>query len=285
MSSHFWDVPQGVLRDESDISDQHFEFGGSHENQNGFPTESSWMWTNESFEQRAGGALFDFTQEVGFLGSKINSEPVSPSSVATTPTASEHPVITRNQSPYMDLGDSHISQISVSKRQRKAGSSPSAIERNGRKKKYDAPPGVWRNSGGFISTVYINKKRVYGPLRREVADAVKDREEMLMAKQVIFSEEGMRAFVQGMKERCGSNRQLITTVDMPLTSGSPMSSSSVSHQNISSIRVSSRPIRAAAKRNLFASYSLSADETEEVATEYPEAIEEQSESPESSSFY
>ena len=146
-----------------------------------------------------------------------------------------------------------------------------SYDRNGRKKKYDAPPGVWRNSGGFISTVYINKKRVYGPLRRDVNDAVRDREEMLLAKSVIQSEEGMRAFVQGMKERFGPNRHLVTVNDIKAAeSYSSFTTRNNNHQTNGSsthssssalVRVSSRPVRAAAKRNVFVAFGN--DEEEE----------------------
>jgi hypothetical protein len=113
--------------------------------------------------------LFDHQPEQGFLSHKlIHSEPVSPSSVATTPTTSEHPVVApsrQTSSQYAaDYEDAQVSHIHVSKKLRKSTPSTSHAsverssgDRNGRKKKYDAPPGVWRNSGGFISTVYINK--------------------------------------------------------------------------------------------------------------------------------
>ncbi|EER01680.1 conserved hypothetical protein [Perkinsus marinus ATCC 50983] len=44
-----------------------------------------------------------------------------------------------------------------------------------RKKPYAAPKGVWRNNGGYNATIYVNKKRIYGPVRRNLADAVSDR--------------------------------------------------------------------------------------------------------------
>jgi hypothetical protein len=209
--------------------------------------------------------LFDLYNNSGTYGKLSYSEPVSPSSVDTTPTSSELPEVVRSNTIACDddYEDPLVAQISVAKRARKAPASPAA-DRNGRKKKYDAPPGVWRNSGGFISTVYINKKRVYGPLRRDVNDAVRDREEMLLAKSVILTEEGMRAFVQGMKERFGANRQAITALDIqaqPPAAGIERSQSAVSQ--VSSVsRNSSRPVRAAAKRNLFAAYSSSIDEEE-----------------------
>lgn len=291
MAAQFWDLPHGVIREDAEIGDDHYGWNSNHHNT--FSQDSSWLWSSESYDSRPSGLLFDHQPEQGFLSHKlIHSEPVSPSSVATTPTTSEHPVVApsrQTSSQYAaDYEDAQVSHIHVSKKLRKSTPSTSHAsverssgDRNGRKKKYDAPPGVWRNSGGFISTVYINKKRVYGPLRRDVQDAVKDREEMLMAKQVINTEEGMRAFVQGMKERSGSNRQLLTSAELPSALATAAQSSSVvgtmsghsfnSQNSVSTIRVSSRPMREAAKRNLFAGYSSqSAGESEEEETQHDE---------------
>jgi len=293
MSSQFWDLSHSVIRDDDQVLDGAYEPTSSGQ-QCPFGTSSeggNWFWgSSDLFSEqpnRANGLLFDLPD--GMFG-KLNphSDPVSPSSVATTPTTSEHPV-SGAPSGFDEEEDNDsrlVSHINVNKRIRKTYSAPAAttnsntaaaMDKNGRKKKYDAPPGVWRNSGGFISTVYINKKRVYGPLRRDVTDAVKDREEMLLAKSVITSEEAMRAFVQSMKERWGPNRQSVTCVDQVvpfMTGGSsnhmlldstlsvgdyrvygsstrqspqPAASSSV-------IRVSSRPVRAAARRNMFTAF-------------------------------
>ncbi|KAF4674600.1 hypothetical protein FOL47_008991 [Perkinsus chesapeaki] len=69
-----------------------------------------------------------------------------------------------------------------------------------RKKEYAAPPGVWKNSGGYISTVYVNKRRIYGPLRKTLEESVRDREEMLIAKENHASEEEIRELVAALKE-------------------------------------------------------------------------------------
>lgn len=255
MSASFWDMSHTVLRDEEDV-DESFGFNGSAIQRLG--NDANWLWgASELFDSRPSRLFEPSDPMFGKLG---QSEPVSPSSVATTPTASEMPV-SSPRPVSRDEQEGPLCNITVSKRPRKCLPVPAAstIDRNGRKKKYDAPPGVWRNSGGFISTVYINKKRVYGPLRREVADAVRDREEMLMAKSVINNEEAMRAFVQGMKERCGVNRQPITSIEIPET----VSMASCERQvSMPSVRASSRPIRAAAKRNVFATFS-SADSLDE----------------------
>ena len=227
-----------ALRSDDQILD--FDYSGNQ----GSLGNDSWMWSPDMSNDRP-SLLFDFNESMSF---KNNSEPVSPSSVETTPTTSEQPVVVSPQQ-YSEKDANSVLPASLSKRQRK--SIQDRIDRNGRKKKYDAPPGVWRNSGGFISTVYINKKRVYGPLRREVADAVRDREEMLEAKLVIHTEEGMRVFVQGMKERCASlsssQRQAVQN----------RSTAVVQH---STVRVSSRPVRNAAKRSILTAFSEDASE-------------------------
>lgn len=282
MAMNFWGVSPSVVRDEEGNNDHvsHGFASGNH----GELMGNSWFWSsNDTFDSDA-SLLFDLNDNHGMFGKMGASEPVSPSSVDTTPTTSELPMMSANEaSRYEDQYDDYeddsmhaVSTIHVSKRARKSlpspvhSSNPSSVQvdRNGRKKKYDAPPGVWRNSGGFISTVYINKKRVYGPLRRDVNDAVRDREEMLLAKSVIHTEEGMRAFVQGMKERFGVDRQSITmseiepysymsSVSVVPTSQSARSSSnsSTSAASAAVARNSSRPVRAAAKRNVFAAFA------------------------------
>lgn len=262
MAAHFWGSAPGVLRDED--GNQDYATNGFAVSHQGDMMNSGWFWGSNDMFESTPSLLFDLNENNGGFGKLSGSEPVSPSSVDTTPTTSEIPVMSNER--HLKSNDSHLltaHTINVSKRARKSlpsnqGVSVSnSMDRNGRKKKYDAPPGVWRNSGGFISTVYINKKRVYGPLRRDVNDAVRDREEMLLAKSVIHTEEGMRAFVQGMKERFGADRQAITLDDIHAESlsGSQFVRPSVSSAPVSATRTSSRPVRAAAKRNVFAAFA------------------------------
>jgi hypothetical protein len=241
---------------------------------NGFDDNESWGMLNDSSSfggEMQGSRMFDFLSDPVPLGqqlllpsaSKLHyfnnstfssvSEPVSPSSVETTPTSSEQPISAPREVS---------SSATPLKKRKRSPASPTAYSKTalaggdyGRKKKYDAPPGVWRNSGGFISTVYINKKRVYGPLRRDVADAVKDREEMSIAKSYITSEDSMRAFVQEMKTRYGPDRVMCEDFSS-YNGGIPRVESSsdrvISRSKSSSSRPSSnRPVRAAAKRNAY----------------------------------
>jgi hypothetical protein len=47
-----------------------------------------------------------------------------------------------------------------------------------RLKSYSAPKGVWKNNGGYNATIYVHKRRIYGPIRKELGDAIEDRKEM-----------------------------------------------------------------------------------------------------------
>ena len=52
------------------------------------------------------------------------------------------------------------------------------------RKPYQAPRGVWRTpTDGFISTIYVAKRRFYGPVRPTVAEATKDRRLMEEVKR------------------------------------------------------------------------------------------------------
>ncbi|KAF4677957.1 Intraflagellar transport protein 56 [Perkinsus chesapeaki] len=68
--------------------------------------------------------------------------------------------------------------------------------RSPRRKAYGAPTGVWKNPYGFVSTIYVNKRRVYGPLRKTIDAATRDREALLSVKDIITSVEEMRLFVK-----------------------------------------------------------------------------------------
>ncbi|KAF4696916.1 Gen1p, variant 2 [Perkinsus olseni] len=70
----------------------------------------------------------------------------------------------------------------------------------GRRKDYAAPPGVWKNSGGYVSTVYVNKRRLYGPLRRTVTEATEDRRRLLSAKESHATESEVRDLIASMRQ-------------------------------------------------------------------------------------
>ncbi|KAF4711950.1 hypothetical protein FOZ63_019102, partial [Perkinsus olseni] len=78
-----------------------------------------------------------------------------------------------------------------SPRARSVGRSPSA-----RVKKGDNPPrGVWRNRGGYIAAIYVDRERVYAPLRKTVQDAVRDRAALEQARLVYTTKDSLKRFV------------------------------------------------------------------------------------------
>ncbi|KAF4699713.1 Intraflagellar transport protein 56 [Perkinsus olseni] len=91
-----------------------------------------------------------------------------------------------------------------------------------RQKSYGAPTGVWKNPYGFVSTIYVNKRRVYGPLRKSVEAATRDREALVGVKDIITTVEDMRAFVRDMLKPNGhggvSLSRHATTTDVCMNS-------------------------------------------------------------------
>jgi hypothetical protein len=78
------------------------------------------------------------------------------------------------------------------------GSSPPSKKR-GRHKEYTAPTGVWKTNGGFISTIYVGNRRIYGPLRDNPEDAGVDRQKLIEAKPHVKNEMEMRSFISALK--------------------------------------------------------------------------------------
>jgi hypothetical protein len=97
-----------------------------------------------------------------------------------------------------------------------AGSSGSAsaagLSGGKRCKAYAAPKGVWKNNGGYNATIYVHKRRIYGPIRRDLSDAIEDRKEMEEALRELTAihsspddaailEVEMREVVAGLRNR------------------------------------------------------------------------------------
>jgi len=95
-----------------------------------------------------------------------------------------------------------------------AGSSASGSGLSGGKrcKAYAAPKGVWKNNGGYNATIYVHKRRIYGPIRRDLSDAIEDRKEMEEALRELTAihsspddaailEVEMREVVAGLRNR------------------------------------------------------------------------------------
>lgn len=75
-----------------------------------------------------------------------------------------------------------------------------AHKKRGRRKSYDAVAGVWKTNGGYISTVYIGRKRIYGPLRETPEAAGHDRLLMIEAKNsFVTNENEMRQYLQQLR--------------------------------------------------------------------------------------
>jgi hypothetical protein len=79
-------------------------------------------------------------------------------------------------------------------------------------KAYAAPKGVWKNNGGYNATIYVHKRRIYGPIRRDLSDAIEDRKEMEEALRELTAihsspedaailEVEMREVVAGLRNR------------------------------------------------------------------------------------
>lgn len=86
-------------------------------------------------------------------------------------------------------------------------------------KAYAAPKGVWKNNGGYNATIYVHKRRIYGPIRRDLSDAIEDRKEMEDALRELTAvhnspedaavlEVEMREVVAGLRNRCTPNGQV-----------------------------------------------------------------------------
>jgi hypothetical protein len=76
---------------------------------------------------------------------------------------------------------------------------PEPSRKRGRHKEYVAPTGVWKTNGGYISTIYVGNRRIYGPLRVTPAEAGKDRERLTEAKAYVKNEAEMRNFILSLK--------------------------------------------------------------------------------------
>ena len=100
-------------------------------------------------------------------------------------------------------------------------------------KAYAAPKGVWKNNGGYNATIYVHKRRIYGPIRRDLSDAIEDRKEMEDALRELTSihsspedagilEVEMREVVAGLRNRATPNRDglgpAVTPTSVPVSS-------------------------------------------------------------------
>ena len=83
--------------------------------------------------------------------------------------------------------------------------SVSQQRKRGRHKEYTAPTGVWKTNGGYISTIYVGNRRIYGPLRDNPEDAGVDRQKLIDAKTFVKTEIEMRNFIANLKQQSGGS--------------------------------------------------------------------------------
>ncbi|KAF4666770.1 Intraflagellar transport protein 56 [Perkinsus chesapeaki] len=84
--------------------------------------------------------------------------------------------------------------------------SPPTRSPSSRIKKGNNPPrGVWRNRGGYIAAIYVDRERVYAPLRKTVEEAVRDRAALEQARLVYTNKESLKRFVNTVLRRDSSS--------------------------------------------------------------------------------
>lgn len=119
---------------------------------------------------------------------KLESAPQSPSEWETS---------SDTQAPSSESAG--IETPSVQNARIASSSSVSPSRKRGRHKEYTAPTGVWKTNGGYISTIYVGNRRIYGPLRDNPEEAGVDRQKLLEAKAFAKTEAEMRNFIATLK--------------------------------------------------------------------------------------
>ena len=94
-----------------------------------------------------------------------------------------------------------------------AGSASLSSRKRGRHKEYTAPTGVWKTNGGYISTIYVGNRRIYGPLRDNPEEAGLDRQKLIEAKSFAKTEADMRTFIASLKG--GNTSNFVITNSQP----------------------------------------------------------------------
>lgn len=117
--------------------------------------------------------------------------------------------------------------------------SVSQQRKRGRHKEYTAPTGVWKTNGGYISTIYVGNRRIYGPLRDNPEDAGIDRQKLIEAKTFVKTEIEMRNFIATLKLQSGGSVR------------TPVASTAVSAQSVdpSSLFIVSGPVTHVSRRS------------------------------------
>ena len=116
-------------------------------------------------------------------------------------TPSEWETSSETQSSTMDKDSLTISpEVTViTPREVVSSLSGASSRKRGRHKEYTAPTGVWKTNGGYISTVYVGNRRIYGPLRDNAEEAGVDRQKLIEAKAFAKTESEMRSYIATLK--------------------------------------------------------------------------------------
>ena len=113
------------------------------------------------------------------------------------PTPSEWETSSDTQAPSSEAAG--VETPSVQGTRVAASGSASSSRKRGRHKEYTAPTGVWKTNGGYISTIYVGNRRIYGPLRDNPEEAGMDRQKLLEAKAFAKTEAEMRNYIATLK--------------------------------------------------------------------------------------
>ena len=143
-------------------------------------------------------------------------------------------------------------------------------------KAYAAPKGVWKNNGGYNATIYVHKRRIYGPIRRDLSDAIEDRKEMEEALRELTSihnspedaailEVEMREVVAGLRNRATPGRYS----DL---ASSPNPSSVVPSVTASRLLSSSQPVSDAPSRKRLRLVGASSHEHDQAGLGSPDVM-------------
>lgn len=126
---------------------------------------------------------------------------------ATTPseweTASDSPLQSSIIAPLETPTSARQKELAASQL---SSSNPSVRRKRGRHKEYTAPTGVWKTNGGYISTIYVGNRRIYGPLRDNPEEAGVDRQKLIEAKSFARTETEMRNFIATLKSGSATSR-------------------------------------------------------------------------------
>jgi hypothetical protein len=163
-----------------------------------------------------------------------SDESGSHTTISDSSSTSDSPVKTdASESLGSEIGSKRKAQTASPINASASQSVPSARKR-GRHKEYTAPTGVWKTNGGYISTIYVGNRRIYGPLRDNPQEAGYDRQRLIEAKAFVKSELEMRNFIATLKTNPSSI--VASGVSTPIEQSYPTPSISAAVSQIRKVR-------------------------------------------------